>query len=192
MKNKNILTNLVLSAMFMAMGLVLPFLTGQIPQIGSMLLPMHIPILLCGFICGPQYGLVIGVATPLLRSVLFSSPVLYPTAVSMSFELAAYGFLSGYLFKKSKWQCIRSLYRCLIITMIWGRIVWGIAQMFLLFGAAERFSVSAFVSGAVLNAIPGIILQLVLIPTLMLALDKTHLVHLKKHNMKKDKVCGQE
>ncbi len=192
MKKNTILLNSVLSAMFMAIGLVLPFLTGQIPQIGNMLLPMHIPVLLCGFICGSQYGFIVGCSLPLLRSFLFSAPVLYPTAIAMAFELATYGFLSGYLFKKSRWQCVRSLYRCLIITMIAGRIVWGIAQTFLLLGGAESFSLTAFISGAVLNAIPGIALQLILIPALMLALNKTHLVHFKKHNMKKDKTCEAE
>ena len=66
--------NLALSAMFMAIGLVLPFLTGQIPQIGSMLLPMHLPVLLCGLICGWQYGGLVGFVLPLLRYLLFGMP----------------------------------------------------------------------------------------------------------------------
>ncbi len=65
-KRKNIL-NLTLAAMFMAIGIVLPFFTGQIPQIGKMLLPMHIPVLLCGLICGWQYGLIVGFVMPFLR-----------------------------------------------------------------------------------------------------------------------------
>ena len=86
---------LILAAMFLAIGLLLPFLTGQIRQIGNMLLPMHIPVILCGLICGWQYGLGVGFVLPLLRCVIFGMPVLFPTAVSMSFELAAYGFTDG-------------------------------------------------------------------------------------------------
>lgn len=186
-KKKSNLLNLVLSAMFLALGLVLPFLTGQIKEIGSMLLPMHIPVMLCGLVCGPQYGLLIGAITPILRSSLFGMPVMFPSAISMAFELAAYGFVIGYLFKNAKWKCIKSLYRCLIISMICGRAVWGIAQCILLGIGDSGFTLSMFLSGAILNAIPGIILQLVLIPAIMLILGKTHLVnfHTGKHKMQK-------
>ena len=80
---------LTLSAAFLGLGLVLPFLTGQVPQVGSMLLPMHIPVLLCGIICGWEYGLAVGAILPLLRSVIFGMPPMYPTALAMTFELAA-------------------------------------------------------------------------------------------------------
>ena len=184
MKNKK-LVNLILAAIFLGIGLVLPLLTGQIQKIGNMLLPMHIPVLLCGFICGPQYGLLVGAVLPVMRSAIFGMPVMYPAAIAMVFELAAYGFLSGFLFGRAKWQCIRSLYRCLITAMIGGRLVWGVAQTVLLgFGG---FTFKMFVAGALLNAIPGIILQLVLIPAVMLALDKTHLVPMKNHRCQKAK-----
>lgn len=184
MKNKK-LFNLILAAMFLGLGLVLPLLTGQIPKIGNMLLPMHIPVLLCGFICGWQYGAVIGFVVPLMRSAVFGMPVMYPTAVSMAFELAAYGFIAGFLFGRARWKCVKSLYRCLIIAMIGGRLVWGVAQTLLLGIGENGFTLQMFAAGAFLNAIPGIILQLVLIPAVMLVLDKTHLVPMKKHNHKK-------
>lgn len=180
MKKRN-LQNLVISAMFLAIGLVLPFFTGQIQQIGSMLLPMHFPVILCGLICGWKFGLGVGLILPLLRSLLFSMPPMYPTAIAMAFELAAYGFFVGFLFSHAKWQCIKSLYRCLIISMVLGRVVWGIAMTVLLGFGADGFTFSAFLSGALLNAIPGIIAQLILIPAVMLALDKTHLVQFKKN-----------
>ena len=174
---------LILSAMLLAIGFVLPMVTGQIRVIGNMLLPMHIPVLLCGLICGPQYGLLVGAILPIMRSAIFGMPVMYPNAVAMAFELAAYGFISGFLFSRAKWQCVRSLYRCLITAMIGGRLVWGIAQTVLLgFGG---FTFKMFIAGALLNAIPGIILQLVLIPAVMLSLDKTHLVPMKKHRCQK-------
>lgn len=180
MKNKK-LFNLILAAMFLGLGLVLPLLTGQIPKIGNMLLPMHIPVLLCGFICGRRYGAVIGFIVPLMRSAIFGMPVMYPTAVAMAFELAAYGFIAGFLFGRARWKCVKSLYRCLFIAMIGGRLVWGVAQMLLLGIGENGFTLQMFVAGAFLNAIPGIILQLVLIPAVMLVLDKTHLVPMKKH-----------
>ena len=116
------------SAMFIALGLVLPFLTGQIPQFGNMLLPMHIPVILCGLICGWRYGAIVGFVLPLLRYALFGMPVLFPTGIAMSFELAAYGFFSGFLYEKSRWQCIIALYRSLIVSMIAGRVIWGIVS----------------------------------------------------------------
>ena len=172
MKNSYI-KNLALAAMFMALGLVLPFFTGQIPQIGKMLLPMHIPILLCGLICGWKYGLAVGFVTPLLRSVIFGMPILYPMAIGMAFELMTYGFVIGFLYERSRWKCIFALYRCLIIAMLSGRIVWGIAQMVLLGVGQNGFTYQAFIAGAFLNAIPGIIIQLVLIPAVMVLLNKT-------------------
>ncbi len=183
MKKEKIL-KFVLAAMFLALGLVLPFLTGQIPQIGNMLLPMHIPVILCGLICGPKYGLTVGVIMPLLRWSLFSVPVLYPNAIAMAFELAAYGFLVGFLFGRARWQCIKSLYRCLITAMLGGRVVWGVVMAVLMGIGTDGFTFSAFISGAFLTAIPGIILQLVAIPGIMLTLNKTHLVRFSNKKVK--------
>lgn len=182
--NKNLI-NLLLSAMFLGIGLILPFLTGQIQQIGNMLLPMHIPVILCGLICGWQYGLTVGAILPLMRSLIFTMPVLYPSAIAMSFELATYGFLAGLLFSTAKWQCIRSLYRCLITAMIAGRAVWGAVMMVLLGIKGNVFTIEAFVGGAFLNAIPGIILQLILIPAVMLFLDRTHIRKFRNNKHKK-------
>ncbi len=172
--------NLTLSAMFLALGLVLPFLTGQIPAVGNMLLPMHIPVLLCGLLCGWQCGFAVGFALPILRSFLFSMPPMFPTAISMAFELATYGFVIGILYARSKWHCIVSLYRCMLISMLAGRAVWGIVQMLLLGVGKDGFTFSAFLGGAFLNALPGIVLQLVLIPLVMVALRKAKLVPLRK------------
>ncbi len=91
---------MILAAMFLAIGIVLPFLTGQIPSVGSMLLPMHIPVLICGFVCGWQWGLIVGFVLPLMRSVLFGMPPMMPTATAMAFELAVYGGVTGVLYKR--------------------------------------------------------------------------------------------
>ncbi len=171
--------DLALTAMFLALGLVLPFVTGQIPQIGNMLLPMHIPVLLCGLICGWQYGALVGMICPLLRSALFSAPPM-PMAVAMAFELCAYGVIVGYLYGHSKWKCVRALYRSLLIAMIGGRVVWGIARVIMIGAMHVPFGWEAFISGALVTAIPGILLQLILIPGIMVALDRAKLVPFTK------------
>ena len=166
--------------MFVAIGLVLPMITGNIPQIGNMLLPMHIPVFLCGLICGWQYGLAVGAILPLMRSFLFGMPPLYPVAIAMTFELATYGFVAGFLYNRSKWQCIMALYRSMILAMLAGRIVWGVAEVILLGVSGNAFTWQAFIAGTVLNAVPGIAIQLTLIPALMAALNKTGLVRFKR------------
>lgn len=178
--------NLTLSAMFVAIGLVLPFLTGQISQFGNMLLPMHIPVFLCGLICGWRYGTVVGFMLPLMRYAIFGMPILFPTGISMAFELATYGLVVGLWYGKSRWKCIISLYRSMIAAMLCGRIVWGIVQIILLGMSGNSFSWQVFMTEAFINAIPGIIVQLILIPVIMLALNRTGLVtlrtgHIRKH-----------
>lgn len=177
---KESIKNMTLSAMFLAIGLILPFFTGQIPQVGNMLLPMHIPVLLCGLICGWQYGAVVGFICPLLRYVLFGMPVLFPNGIGMAFELAAYGLVAGFLYGISRWQCVRALYRALIPAMLAGRVVWGIVRLIILGVTGSAFTWQMFMAGAFFNAIPGIVLQLILIPAIMVALNRTKLVPFKK------------
>lgn len=171
---------LVLAAFMLALCLILPFFTGQIPQIGSMLLPMHLPVLLCGLLCGWQYGAAVGFVAPLLRYVLFGMPPIYPVGIAMAFELATYGLVIGLLYSRSRWKCIFALYRSLLIAMVVGRLVWGVAEVILLGLGGQAFTWELFLSGALLTAIPGIILQLVFIPALMIALDRTGLVPFSK------------
>ena len=173
---KKQIKNLTLSAMFAALGMVLPMITGSIPQIGNMLLPMHIPVFFCGLICGWQYGLAVGAVLPVMRSLIFGMPPLYPVAAAMTFELAAYGFVSGFLYNRSKKQCVAALYLSIVAAMLAGRIVWGAAEVILLGIAGNAFTWQAFMAGAFLNAVPGIIIQLTLIPALMVVLDRLGLV----------------
>ncbi|MBQ7566112.1 MAG: ECF transporter S component [Oscillospiraceae bacterium] len=171
---------LVLSAMFLALGMVLPLLTGQIQEIGSKLLPMHIPVLLCGMICGWPYGFAVGLILPLLRSVTFGMPPLFPTAVAMTFELATYGLVSGLIYSRFREKNLAAVYVSLIGAMIAGRLVWGVAMLALLGAQGNAFTWEAFLAGAVLNAIPGILVQLVLIPAILFALQKAKLVPLDR------------
>ncbi len=164
---------LVYSALCLALCMVLPFLTGQIPEIGSALSPMHIPVLLCGFICGGPWGMVIGLTAPLLRFALFGMPPIFPTGLAMAFELAAYGLFSGLLYK---WLPKKNgyVYFALIASMLLGRVVWG-AVMLLMVGTAE-FGLPAFIAGAFTNAVPGIICHIILIPVIVIALKKAKLI----------------
>ena len=166
---------LTYSALYLAIALVLPFLTGQIPQIGSMLCPMHIPALLCGFVCGWPWGLAVGFIAPLLRSALFGMPTMFPVAVAMAFELAAYGAVAGLLYRvlPKKTGCI---YVALIAAMVAGRLVWGVARYLLAGLAHSTFTPSLFLAGAVTTALPGILLHIVLIPVLVMAMRKARLI----------------
>lgn len=176
--------NLTLSAMFLAIGMVLPFLTGQIPQIGNMMLPMHIPVLLCGVICGWQYGAALGFILPLIRYMVFGMPVLFPTGIAMAFEMLTYGLVIGLVYSLSRWKCIVSLYRALVSAMIAGRVVWAVVQMILLGVSGGAFTMKMFLAGAFFNAVPGIIIQLVLIPAVMVALGRTGMVQFHSHHKK--------
>lgn len=174
MKNKKIY-KIVLSALFLAIAYVLPFLTGQIPEIGSMLCPMHLPVLLCGFICGWPWGLTVGFMAPLFRSMTLGMPPLFPTAVCMAFELAAYGLVSG-LMHKFLPRKKPFIYISLIVAMIVGRLVWGIAMLIYMGISDGAFSFATFITGAFTNAIPGIILQIILIPILVMIIDNPNII----------------
>ncbi|MBR5870916.1 MAG: ECF transporter S component, partial [Clostridia bacterium] len=148
MKKHSKLLKMILAALFLALAYVMPFLTGQIPEIGSMLCPMHIPVLLCGFICGWPWGVTVGFVAPLFRSFLTGGfPPMFPTAVCMAFELAAYGAAAGLLYKMLPRKKL-SIYCALITAMILGRLVWG-AAMFVCMGlGGGSFTLAAFLAGA--------------------------------------------
>ncbi len=179
-RKKKTTWNLSMAAVFLALGIVLPFFTGQIPQIGNMLLPMHLPVLLCGLICGWQYGGTVGFILPLLRYALFGMPYIFPTGISMAFELAAYGMISGAVYFHTRRQSVGTVYRALLIAMLGGRVVWAVVRMLLMGMAGVDFGLQIFVMEAFVNAVPGIVLQLVLIPILMAALDRTGMLRFSR------------
>jgi len=178
---------LTLSAMFLALCFVLPYLTGNNYQLGSMLLLMHIPVLLCGFACGWSWGLAVGFIAPLLRSLLVGAPPMPNTAVPMAFELAAYGLFAGLFYHwlsnasfklfgspSEKAKTAVALYGSLILAMLLGRVVWGLAKFAFisLFIPDGVFTMAMFISGAFVVAWPGILVQLVIIPPIVLALKR--------------------
>ncbi len=169
---KSSLLRLTTAAMCLALSFLLPFLTGQIPTVGQLLCPMHLPVLLCGLLCGWPYGLAVGLAAPLLRSITLGMPPLFPTAVSMSVELAVYGLSAAIFYRllpKKPWR----VYPALIGAMIAGRIAGGLFQLLLLgFGHLESYSLSAFLAAYVTGTLPGIALQLLLIPPIVLLAER--------------------
>ena len=167
--------NLALSAMFLALTWLLPFVTMQIPQVGQLLSPMHIPVLLCGFICGWQYGLVVGLLAPVLRSLFFGMPPLFPTAFAMTFELAVYGAASGLLYAKLPKKTI-NVYISLILAMVAGRVAWGIVSYAIAISGGSVFTLNAFLQSTVIGSVPGIILHIVLIPLIVIFLQRASLM----------------
>ena len=175
--------NMVLAAMFLALGIVMPFLTGQIPAIGNRLLPMHIPVLICGFVCGWKYGLIVGFVVPLLRSIMFGMPPMFPTGAAMAFELAAYGAVTGFGYEWMSRRCsglcdAAAVYGTLIAAMLVGRLVWGVVSVLLYGLAGSVFNISVFAAGAFVNAVPGIVLQLMIIPVIVMTLKRAKMMGL--------------
>lgn len=169
---KNTVKKLTLSAMLLALCMILPAITGGVPKIGNATAPMHIPVLICGFVCGMEYGAAVGFIAPLMRSALLSAPPMYPIATAMAFELAAYGFFCGFfrkLFPKSR-GCI---YASLLLSMLAGRAVWGAARYIMAGLDGSEFGISLFVAGAFTEALPAMICQLLIVPPVVMAFEKS-------------------
>ena len=173
-KNASPVRQLVPAALFLALAFVLPLLTGQVPKVGNMLCPMHFPVLLCGFVLGGPWGLAVGFIAPLVRSVLFGMPPMFPIAIAMAFELATYGAVAGFMYRKVQ-HTLPMIYATLVTSMVAGRLVWGAVRFVLAGLSGSSFPFSAFLSGAVLTAVPGIVAQLILIPLIVAALQKAKL-----------------
>ncbi len=165
---------LVLTALFIAIGIVLPQAFHMIPNAGGIFLPMHIPILISGFAVGPLFGLLCGILTPVLSHFIFSMP---PTPVlpGMLCELAVYGLMTGIFNRIIKIKNdYAKAYVVLILAMLCGRVTYGILNA-LIFKAGS-YSMNVWISAAFVTAIPGIIIQLILIPVLVVRLKKAHLI----------------
>lgn len=165
---KNAYRNMTSAAVCLALCIILPFLTGQIPSIGQLLSPMHLPVLLAGFVCTPGWAAAVGLCAPLLRHTLFGMPP-FPTAYAMCLELATYGLISGLLYRALPRKAVH-IYTALLGAMLAGRGVYGLAMWAIL---GTDYSWGAFLAGAFTGALPGIVLQILLIPVIVLALQKS-------------------
>lgn len=165
----------IISGICLALCYLLPFVTGQLPQIAQAISPMHIPVLICGFACGWPYGLLVGFLGPLLRSLLLGMPAFPANAVPMAFELAAYGFFAGLFYKLLPKKTVY-IYIALILSMLLGRFVWGIVKYIVSTAMGSAFTFQMFLAGAFINAVPALILHIVLIPLVVIALQKARVM----------------
>ena len=172
-KTKKYIWELVISALCVALGIVLPMTMHSIPNAGSILLPMHIPVLLCGLLCGPAYGLACGILTPLLSCVLTSMPS-WGYLPSMLCELAVYGFIAGLLIVLIRTGSqVANVYISLVGAMLLGRVVYGVVNALIF--RAGAYSMEMWLTASFVTALPGIIIQLVVLPLVVLALRKAKL-----------------
>lgn len=172
MKNKSV-REIVLSGLFIAIGLLLPSIFHAFGA-GSTFLPMHIPVIFAGFTVSLPFAVTVGVLTPFLSSVLTGMPPLFPVMPYMVFELAAYGAASSILYRKLK----LNVYVSLIGSMIIGRIVAGIAVWVLAsFFMAKLPGPVLFITGAITKGIPGIIIQVVFIPAVVILLERNNFIN---------------
>lgn len=167
----NRLKLLTYSAALLAAALLLPLLTGGDMKLGNMLCLMHVPVLLCGYICGPIWGGAVGLSAPILRGLIFGRPPFIPTGICMAAELMAYGLLAG-LFYKLLPKKPPFLYISLIGAMVLGRAVWGLAQYAVLATQGKAFTLSVFWVNGFVTALPGIALQIAVIPLIVMAMKK--------------------
>lgn len=163
--------NLVWAALFLAIGIIIPYIFHATSLPGQIFLPMHIPVLLCGVILGKRYGLIIGILLPFINSALLGMPPIFPTGVAMALELATYGVITGLLYKDKKLNIFVSLIGAMVI----GRIVSGVVNYILLTVGGNGFVFTAFLTTTFVKAIPGIIIQIILIPVVLKAIE-----HVKK------------
>lgn len=171
-KKVNTVKNVTIAGVCLALALLLPFVTGQIPQVGAMLCPMHIPVLLCGFFVSWKWAMAVGFTAPILRFAIFSMPPM-PFGLAMAFELATYGLVASAMYRvlpNKKW----AVYVSLIMAMVLGRVVWGAARLVIAGVTANPFTWQMFLGGALLEAIPGIVVQLILIPVIVMAVKKNN------------------
>lgn len=174
MKKMSPVKKSIITAVCIALCVVLPQAFHAIPNAGSIYCPMHIPVLLCGLICGWQYGLLCGIAGPLVSALITGMP---PAAVlpGMLVECAAYGALTGLMMRLVHTKKVYpDLYISLLVAMLGGRIISGIAKA-LIFSAGS-YSMTAWVTGSFVTSLPGIIVHLVLIPSIVYALMKAKLI----------------
>ncbi len=164
----------VYSAICVALGIILPIALHSVPNAGLVLLPMHLPVLLCGLITGFPYGLICGLVTPALSGVLTGMP---PAAVlpSMICELAVYGLCSSLLIRFVRTRnSTLNLVTALIGSMLAGRIVFG-ALNAMIFSTAKEYTLNTWLTASFVTCLPGIGAQLVLIPLMVFVLKKAKL-----------------
>jgi riboflavin transporter FmnP len=163
---------LAVTGMLLAVGIILPFATTHgLGLAGTVLLPMHIPVLLCGLLCGPLYGAACGFMLPVLNALLTGMPTIYPMMPIMAMELMTYGAVSGWTYHRTPLHRLKfGVYPAMLIAMVCGRVVYGLTFEVLLIISGELKALTVW--SAVVTGLPGILVQLLLVPGIVLALRR--------------------
>lgn len=164
----------IITASCIALCIVLPMAFHAIPNAANIYCPMHVPALLCGLVCGWPMGLLCGIAGPVLSSVFTGMP---PMAYlpSMVVELAAYGFFAGLVITLLRTGSLYAdLYISLVASLLAGRILAGVAKALIF--SAGKYSLAAWTTSYFITSLPGLIIQLALIPSIVVALEKAQLI----------------
>ncbi len=168
--------SIVYAAVCLALCIMLPFLTGSIPEIGQQFAPMHFPVFLCGFIAGPVWGGVVGLVAPILRSLLFQAPIFYPAAIRMAIELFVYGVAAGFFYRHLPKKPF-GIFISLLCAQFFGRLAWGVAQFALsVFNPENEFYLEMVITQTVASSLWGILIQLLLIPAIVFAMQKARFI----------------
>lgn len=179
-KTNSAALRLCTAAMCLAAGILLPqlFHLPGVSLSGQMFLPMHLPVFLCGLLCGWSWGAATGIVLPLISAAITGMPVMYPIGFSMMGELCVYGAICGLIYKKilSDKKGIMPVYLSIVPAMLTGRAAAGLIKWILLLGSENPLTLHAFLVSSVLTAWPGIVIQLILIPTILLALHKVGII----------------
>lgn len=169
----SVVKRIVLCAMCVALCVVLPIAFHVIPNAGSVFLPMHIPVLLCGLVCGWQYGLMCGVMGPLVSSILTGMPAA-SILPAMIVECGVYGCTAGLMMEYVRTGHLSlDLYICLPTAMVVGRILSGISKALIF---APGTSLTAWATASFITGLPGILVQLIFIPAIVGALSRCGLI----------------
>lgn len=177
MKNNNMfkkvkretIWQLVVAGLLTAVGVILPQIFHMFGIAGNIFLPMHIPVLLCGMICGYRLGGVCGIIVPILSSLITGMPPIYPMGVWMAIELATYAIVAGLLIKKT------NVFVSLIGAMLSGRLVFALVKSITLGIGGTPFVLGAYLADTFVTALPGIVIQIIAIPAIVIAVERmTH------------------
>ncbi len=168
MYEKNNVRNLVIAGLMLALGVIIPTIFHSTGIPGNVFLPMHIPVLIGGFLLPPYLGFLLGVLTPLINSLITGMPVFFPMGIIMIFELGMYGLMASLLYRKLKLPSVIAL----ILSMIGGRLMAGVVVFILAAFFAIKMDPMLFIIGGITTGLPGIIIQLVLVPTLIYSIVK--------------------
>lgn len=181
MKRENLLKMLI-TAVLLAVGMILPLLLGQVRVLGQAISPLHIPVLICGLTCGWPWGAALGVVLPILRGATFGMPPLMPTGIAMACEMGVYGLLTGLLYpmlckvlRGKEGGRLIAMFVSMLIAMVAGRLVGGAVQAILMGMNGKAYTFDMFIASYFVGTAIGAVIHLIVVPIVVTALEKAKL-----------------